>query len=76
MDSDKKLQLIDLLMHEDDDNILEQVSTILEHSVHDHWDNSAPDLKASLEEGLKDIEEGRVFSHKKAMEKLNRELGK
>ena len=76
MDSDKKLQLIDLLMHEEDDTVLEQVSAILQHSSYDPWDKMEPGLKSALQEGLDDITYGRVFTHKEVLEKLNKRFEK
>jgi hypothetical protein len=76
MDSEKKLQPLDLLMHEEDEGVLEQVNTLLTQGSYDHRDEMEGSLKTSIEEGLKDIEEGRVFGHKEAIEKLNEEFGK
>jgi predicted transcriptional regulator len=40
----------------------------------DWWDSISKREKAAIEEGLRDIKEGRVFSHSKVMKELKAEF--
>ena len=58
-----------------DEKIVKMVYAMLEVDAQkDWWDEVSDEAKASIERGLKDVEAGRVVSHKSAMKKYNKWL--
>lgn len=58
-----------------DEKIVKMVYAMLEVDAQkDWWDEVDDEAKASIERGLKDVEAGRVVSHKSAMKKYNKWL--
>lgn len=58
-----------------DEKIVKMVYAMLEVDAQkDWWDEVGDEAKASIERGLKDVEGGRVVSHKSAMKKYNKWL--
>ena len=58
-----------------DEKIVKMVYAMLEVDAQkDWWDEVGDEAKASIERGLKDVEAGRVVSHKSAMKKYNKWL--
>ena len=58
-----------------DEKTVKMVFAMLEVDAQkDWWDEVGDEAKASIERGLKDVEAGRVVSHKSAMKKYNKWL--
>jgi len=58
-----------------DEKKVKMVYAMLEvNAQKDWWDEAGDVAKASIERGLKDVEAGRVVSHKSAMKKYNKWL--
>lgn len=54
-----------------DDEMLQAILTLLDRSnTNDWWDELSAEEKASIENGLKDIDEGNVNSHEHVMNKM------
>jgi hypothetical protein len=60
-----KLELIEWLTKLEDDETLEYLKVVKDSksSKSDWWDDLSEPVKASIERGLKDIEEGRTTPH-------------
>ena len=60
-----KLELIEWLMKLDDDETLDYLKLVKESNAshNDWWDDLTEEQKSGIEEGLKDIEAGRVVPH-------------
>lgn len=56
------------------ENMIQEISDFVDFLVYrnqkDWYDLLTPEEKQAIEEGLKDIEEGRVISHEKVMEEM------
>lgn len=56
------------------ENMIQEISDFVDFLVYrnqkDWYDLLTPEEKQAIEEGLKDIEEGRVVSHEKVMEEM------
>jgi hypothetical protein len=65
MNLDKeKLSLIDWIASLEDETIIERIKFLKEKGpVKDFWDEISDEEKASIERGLKDVQDGRVISH-------------
>ncbi|MCL6493692.1 MAG: hypothetical protein K6T54_02810 [Ignavibacterium sp.] len=65
MNLDKeKLSLIDWIASLEDETIIERIKFLKEKGpVKDFWDEISDEEKASIERGLKDVQDGRVVSH-------------
>ena len=66
-----KLELIQWLSKLEDDETLNYLKIVKDsrESDHDWWNDLPDDQKASIERGLKDIDEGRVHSHEEVKNK-------
>lgn len=66
----KKLDLINWLINLKDEAVIEQLNKIKQHGSLESYEDLPQAAKESIERGLKDIEEGRVFSHEEVMQRL------
>jgi len=64
----EKLGLIEWIVRLTDSAILEKLKRIHDeyNTSSDWWDDISSEEKESIDRGLKDIEEGRVYSHETA----------
>ncbi|UPQ78105.1 hypothetical protein M0M57_10770 [Flavobacterium azooxidireducens] len=60
-----KLELLDWLLHVDNNDMLYYLKEIKDQSTSqtDWWDELTDEQKGGIERGIKDIESGRVVSH-------------
>ena len=74
-----KFQLHQLIENTNDTSLLDKAYTALsklftrQHTA-DWWDTISLEEKQGVEEGLKDIEQGRVYSHGQVMKELKTEF--
>ena len=74
-----KFQLHQLIENTNDTSLLDKAYTALsklftkQHTV-DWWDTISLEEKQGIEEGLKDIEQGRIYSHEQVMKELKTEF--
>ena len=60
---------------EADEKSLKMVRAMLEaEEEHDWWDDLSDEARASIEQGLKDAEEGKLTPHKEVMKKYKKWL--
>ena len=76
MDTNEKNALVKKLLDTEDDAILDQVKTILEIGEKDFWEELEPELKASIEQGLKESAEGKGRPHEEVMKELRGKYSK
>ena len=72
----QKLELIEWLIQLKDKSLIDYLNTIKDSisSDTDWWDELTDDQKASIERGMKDIEEGRFHTHESVKKKYERYL--
>lgn len=66
----KKLDLIEWLIHLNDETTIEKVYNLKESKVLDWYDKLPEAAKASIEKGLKEAGEGKVTPHHQVMETM------
>jgi len=71
----EKLKLIEWITSLQDDSIIERIKLIkMQYSPKDWWDEISDEEKAAIEEGLKDIREGRVVPHEEVKKRYEKWL--
>ncbi|WP_103664061.1 hypothetical protein [Gracilimonas amylolytica] len=65
-EKDKKLEIINFVSETNDSEVINAIHDLLaDHTEStDFWDELSPDQRSKIEEGLRDIEKGKVVSHK------------
>lgn len=60
-----KLELLDWLMHVDNNDMLQYLKVIKDQSTSqtDWWDELTDEQKAGIERGMKDVDLGKIVSH-------------
>lgn len=66
----KKLDLIEWLLHLNDEETLERVFKLKENAAQDWYDELPDAAKSSIERGLQDYREGKVTPHDHVMERI------
>lgn len=69
----RKVSLISWISHLNDEEIISKIES-LQKNEPDWWDLISDDEKAEIEQGLADIEEGKVKSHDEVMSKYKKWL--
>jgi len=72
-----KSNLHKLIDKAEDDKMLKVAYLLLskkEEGIKDWWDTISAKEKAAIEEGLKDIKRGNIFSHDKVMQEIKAEF--
>ena len=70
MDLISKYDLIEKIVHTENDTLLQQVKHLLEEEETESWGKLNPALKASLKRGLTQSDKGEVKPHSKVMKTL------
>ena len=71
----EKLKLIEWITNLNDDSTIEKIKMLKEnHNQKDWWDEISDDEKAAIEDGLKDIDAGRVVSHEEVKKRYEKWL--
>ncbi len=76
MDTKEKYQLIEKLVLSKDEKLLLQVKSIIEGNELKLWDELNPRLKASIQRGLDQSNEGLGIVHEEAMKEYRKKLKK
>ena len=65
-EKDKKLEIINFVSETNDSEVINAIHDLLtDHAeATDFWNELSPDQRSMIEEGLRDIEKGKVVSHK------------
>lgn len=64
----KKMELIQWLTTIEDSSIIEKIMDLRKKESNDWWNSISESEKESIENGLKDAEEGKLNNHSKARE--------
>ena len=72
--SAEKNKLIEWITSLHDVSILDHLKSIKENTSKDWWTELPSDVKKSIEEGIKDAEEGRVTPHDDVMRKFKKRV--
>ena len=69
-----KYSIIELIASINDEKKLKVIYQSIKDDSSDWWDELTDEQKASVEEGLEDIKNGRITPHDVAMEELNKHI--
>lgn len=74
----EKKKLIEWILGLKDESVIEEIKALKENSLNgsDWWDELSEEEIKSIEEGLKDVEEGRVVSYEQVKEDMKKWLTK
>lgn len=70
----KKVEIISFITHLDKIEILLEIESLIKTSVPDWWNLISSIEKEKIEEGLLDIQEGRILTHAKVMLKAQEKI--
>lgn len=71
-----KLDLVQKIINAEDPSLLFKISTILKKEVEkDRWDQLPCEVQDSIFEGIRDIEEGNVFTHDQVIQEAKQKYG-
>lgn len=70
MDLISKYNLIEKIVHSENETLLQQVKNLLNEEETESWENLNEDLKASLKRGLAQSAKGKVAPHNKVIKKI------
>jgi predicted transcriptional regulator len=68
----EKLNLIKWLTDVEEPSVIEQLVALKNEQQHNWWDEIGEDEKAEIEEGLRQADNGEVFSHEEVMAKYQK----
>ena len=72
MDLISKYDLIEKIVHTDDEVLLHQVKNLLDEGEAESWEDLDPALKASIEKGIEQSDRGEGTPHEKVMKELRK----
>lgn len=70
MDTSTKFKMVEKIMKSEDEALLNEVKLLLGLSEHDFWNELSDPVKASIQRGLKQSEQGETISHEKVMAEI------
>ena len=71
-----KLELVNKIIHTEDQSVLNKINQLLSDEIsEDWWDVLPKEVQESIMEGLKDVEEGRFYTHENVMQEAKRKFG-
>lgn len=71
----EKNKLINWIASLSDLSVINRLKSVREETSKDWWDDLSKEEKEGIEQGLKDVEEGRVYPHKQVMSELKKRVG-
>jgi thiamine pyrophosphate-dependent acetolactate synthase large subunit-like protein len=72
----KKLELVQRILNTDKPSLLEKISKIFEQeSETDWWDELSDEERASIQEGLDQLDRGEGIPHEKVMKEIKAKYG-
>ncbi len=71
----EKNKLIDWIASLSDLSVINQLKSVREETSKDWWDDLSKEEKEGIEQGLKDVEEGRVYPHEQVMSEFKKRVG-
>lgn len=76
MDLISKYDLIEKIVHTEDEVLLHQIKNLLVEGESESWEDLDPQLKASLKKGLAQSAKGQVTAHNDVMKKIKKRFKK
>ena len=71
-----KLELVNKIIHTEDQSVLNKINQLLSDEIsEDWWDVLPKEVQESIMEGLKDVEEGRFYTHENVMQEAKQKYG-
>lgn len=70
----EKIELAKMLLNTESEAVIKQVKAVFEKQEKDFWDELSDVQKLSIETSIKQADEGKVVSHKRAMKKYGKWL--
>jgi len=70
MDAAMKFKMVEKIITTQDDNLLNEVKSLLGLSDHDFWDDVSESTKASIQRGLEQSRRGETRSHEEVMSEI------
>jgi len=71
-----KLDLVNKTIHTEDQSVLIKINKILSDEIsEDWWDELPKEVQESIMEGIKDVDEGRVYTHKYVIQEAKQKYG-
>lgn len=71
----EKLEIMKLLLEVDSPEILDEVKAVFKKNGYDFYDDLPPLIKESIEAGLKDIANNKVYDHDFVMQDVKTRYG-
>jgi predicted transcriptional regulator len=72
----KKLELVQVILNTEKPSILEKVESLLKkEKITDWWDEISDEEKASIQEGIDQLDRGEGIPHEKVMEEIKAKYG-
>jgi predicted transcriptional regulator len=71
----EKLEIMKLLLEVDNPEILNEVKAIFKKKGFDFYDDLPNSVKESIEAGLKDVEDGKMYDHNFIMQDVKTRYG-
>ena len=71
-----KLDLVNKIIHTENQSVLIKVNQLLRDEIkEDWWDELPKEVQESIMEGIKDVEEGRFYTHENVMQEAKQKYG-
>ncbi|KAF0236242.1 MAG: hypothetical protein FD181_2895 [Prolixibacteraceae bacterium] len=71
-----KLDLVNKIIHTEDQSVLIKINKILSDEISgDWWDEFPKEVQESIMEEIKDVEEGRFYTHENVMQEAKQKYG-
>jgi hypothetical protein len=71
-----KLDVVQKILDMKNPSVLQKIDNILKEAAdEDWWDQLPPEIQDSIFEGIRDIEEGRVFTHEQILQEAKQKYG-
>lgn len=71
-----KLDLVQKILNTENPSLLSEIDSLLQKEVEkDWWDQLPREVQDSILEGVKDIEEGNVFTHDQVIQEAKQKYG-
>ena len=71
----EKYKLIEWITSLKDISLINHLKAVREAVTNDWWDELTQEERKGIEEGIQDIEEGRVYQHKEVMAEFRKRVG-
>jgi predicted transcriptional regulator len=71
-----KLELVNKIIHTEDQSVLIKINKMLSDEIsEDWWDVLPKEVQDSIMEGIKDVDEGKVYTHESVIQEAKQKYG-